>query len=816
MKLSMMTAALAAMSVAAHAAKNPDVTGQITDASGQPMSFVNVVLLSLPDSTFVQGATSDDNGKFNIVTPEGKGLLKISSIGYETLYLNMSDFKGQIQMREDSQLLSEITVKGQMPKTKLTGNSMVTSIQGSVLEKSGTAKEMLAKVPGMSQKGDDLEVLGKGIPVFYINGRKVNDKDELKRLRSEEIKDVEVITNPGAQYDATVSAVVRIKTIKRQGTGFGFDANLTHQQDLRYGYADPSATVNLRYRHKSVDFFGMINAWKWDNVNTSYPNQQSYFNDNGQLRIIDQKSWLRNDWCGAGMDYNLGFNWQMADNHSIGMRLERHDKFVVPMDMWQETDINSYLPQLPGHAQNTEHTSAYEVERDHTPYNWEGNAYYNGTAGKLGIDLNLDFLTTKTREETEIEETTTPGGTDDNLDIHPHPVVQQMESSNRTTSTLYAGKLVLSYPVWKGQLQAGTEMTFVTRKNTYVFDVLNQNRSTSTIPSTDSKVQENNVAAFVEYACQIPSFGNVSAGVRYEHVGFDYTDRLNSKNDLSRYTDDLFPSFSWSNQWGEWQTALSYSIKTHRPSYWQLSETMTYINPYSLQQGDPKLRNEKIQEVGVNVRYKWLNLFAAYERRDNTLTQWSYIYNDEGVILIKNINMDVPIRNFAMFLSASPTWGCWSPNWTAGVQKFFVTQTLADPREASGTREVRYTQPVGFFDLNNAFRFKHSWQLECNANLMTPGDVMNYRMRSWYFNLGLVVQKCWLKNDALCLRASVADVFQRAHQKIDMDCGYYELQQNSLSTRHRLNVSLRYTFNAAQSKYKGTGAGREAVERMSN
>ncbi len=59
-------------------------------------------------------------------------------------------------------MLSEIVVKGQVPKTKLIGNSMITTIQGTVLGQSGTAKEMLAKVPGMTLKGEDLEVLGKG------------------------------------------------------------------------------------------------------------------------------------------------------------------------------------------------------------------------------------------------------------------------------------------------------------------------------------------------------------------------------------------------------------------------------------------------------------------------------------------------------------------------------------------------------------------------------------------------------------------------------------------------------------------------------
>ena len=795
------------MSVPMLAASLPDVTGTIVDPHGMPMEFVNVVLLNPVDSAFVQGATTDHDGRFTIATPETSGILKVSCIGYETQYLEVSGFREVsgskevsgsrellIPMKEDSKTLTEVTVRGQLPKTKLTGNSMVTSIQGSVLEKSGTAKEMLAKVPGMTQKGDDLEVLGKGSPVFYINGRKVTDKDELKRLRSEEIKEVEVITNPGAQYDATVSAVVRIKTIRRQGNGFGFDLNLSHQQSLQYGYDDPGASLNLRYRHKDIDVFGMMNYWKWDNAEVARPEQKSYFMDHGLLRTIEQSSKFLSEWRGEGFDYNLGFNWQIAENHSVGARLERHDRIVVPMKWHQKTEMTQYLADGSDRSEETNNTS--KVERDHTPYNWEGNMYYNGKVGNLGIDLNLDFLTNKTREETSIED-------------QRNALISNYSTSNRTANTLYAGKLILSYPIWKGQLQAGTEMTFVNRKNTYTMEGLS-------LPNSDSDVQENNIAAFAQYACQIPKVGSFSAGLRYEHVGFDYTDKLNSDNTMSRYTDDFFPTLSWANQWGSWQTSLAYSVKTSRPSYWQLNETMQYHNPYSLQQGDPKLKNAIIHEVSGGVRWKWLNLFMAYEQRNDAISQWSYIYNDQGVILIKNINLEDPMRNFAAFLSASPTWGCYSPNWTVGFQKFFDKHTLADPREASGERTVHYTKPFGYFDLNNAFRFKHSWQLECNANIMTPGDVMNYRLLNTSFNLSFVVQKCWLRNDALCLRASINDVFQRNHQDIEMDCGYYTLVQHSRSNSHRLNISLRYTFNAQQSKYKGTGAGREAAGRLNN
>ena len=157
-------------------AKTQDVGGRVIDQNGEPLPFVSVTLLSA-DSTYIQGATSDENGAFMIQTTDACCILRFSYIGYRTKYVDVRSSEiGTIQMEQDQTMLNEIVVKGQMPKTKLTGNSMITTIQGTVLGKSGTAKEMLAKVPGMTLKGEDLEVLGKGTPIFYINGRKMQDK----------------------------------------------------------------------------------------------------------------------------------------------------------------------------------------------------------------------------------------------------------------------------------------------------------------------------------------------------------------------------------------------------------------------------------------------------------------------------------------------------------------------------------------------------------------------------------------------------------------------------------------------------------------
>ena len=331
-------------------AKTEDVGGRVIDVQGEPLPFVSVVLLT-GDSTYVQGTTSDLDGFFQLKTTDACCILRFSYIGYRTKYVNVKGSEiGTIQMEEDQSMLSEIIVKGQLPKTKLTGNSMVTSIQGTILSQSGTAQEMLAKVPGMTAKGEELEVLGKGTPVIYINGRKMHDKEELKRLRSEEI--------------------------------------------------------------------------------------------------------------------------------------------------------------------------------------------------------------------------------------------------------------------------------------------------------------------------------------------------------------------------------------------------------------------------------------------------------------------------------ASPTFGIWSPNWTVGGQKFWNTMEFDEPRSVTGQVKETYTKPIFFIDQNNAFRLPHRWQLEVNMNIMTKGDVINFHMVSASYRLGFLVQKCWLKNDALCLRASINDVLQRSVQDMRMSCGAYHWTENAVRSNHRLNVSLRYTFNASKSKYKGTGAGQAERQRM--
>lgn len=98
----------------------------------------------------------------------------------------------------------------------------------------------------MTKKGEGFEVFGKGAPLIYINGREIRDVSELDQLKSEDIKNVEFITNPGANYDASVKCVVKIRTKPVQGEGFGFDVRSSYYQSEN---TDLVEQLNWNYRH---------------------------------------------------------------------------------------------------------------------------------------------------------------------------------------------------------------------------------------------------------------------------------------------------------------------------------------------------------------------------------------------------------------------------------------------------------------------------------------------------------------------------------------------------------------------------------------
>ena len=236
-----------------------NITGKVMNTKGEPLAFANVVLLNRTDSAFVKGAVSGEDGSFAIDSSCNGGIIKVTSVGYKTICKDCTgENVGIIKMEEDSKMLGEVVVKSSRPVTAIKGNALVTTVANSQLSHAGTANDVLRQVPMVTGRDGNFEVFGKGTPLIYINGRVVQDKNELAQLNSQDIKNVEVVTNPGAKYDASVKSVIRIRTKPSQGEGFG--GTLRAQNGYRH-YFVSMEQANLKYRKGGLEVFTNLNYY---------------------------------------------------------------------------------------------------------------------------------------------------------------------------------------------------------------------------------------------------------------------------------------------------------------------------------------------------------------------------------------------------------------------------------------------------------------------------------------------------------------------------------------------------------------------------
>ena len=775
-----------------------DWKGKVVDEKGEPLAYANVAVLSKADSTVVCGVVTQEDGTFNIITKETDGIMMVAMLGYKTVYLAPID-GAVITLADDTQMLEGAVASAVMPKTKLTGEGLQTNVRGSVLENAGTARDVLSKTPGLIKGQNGLEVIGKGSPMVYINGRRVSDASELDRLQSNEIQSVEVITNPGAQYDATVRAVVRIKTIRRQGDGFSFNLNASDEQSLCWAKGnDPFGAINVNYRTGGVDIFAGVNYARNTSRQESYLEKQTFGTTAaGDDWLFENKGTLLNEYIGSSIYGNAGVNWQMADNHFLGGKVEwgRHLTYNV------HTEVNDNVFEN-GTLIDKLNTVSDDTMGERTPYNLGANLYYNGlVAGKLGIDVNLDYYGTDDSTKSISMETS---------DMTHDAAIQ---SSSTNVGRMYAAKAVLSYPVWMGQLQAGTEETFSRRTDNYSVDGI-------AIPASQATVKEDNIAAFASYGCYLPKVGQFSAGVRYEWVHYAYADAVTPANDLSRDYGNWFPNVSYAGVIGAQsqnpvQVMLNYSTKTSRPHYGNLSSAIRYNSRYIWQSGNSQLQPELSHNIGLSAVWKFLTVMVNYSRTDNAIVTWSAPYGADGVVLVKPRNIETPFRMMAAYVNLTPTVGPWNMNYTLGILPQWFTINAPDPREASGIRVTTFNgKPIFFAQLFNTFTVKGGWQFELGGVLMSPGYSRNLYMSNWNINITAAVQKTLLRDGSLVIRLEGEDLTHTASFNTASDFGSHTIRQTNLMDTQRVKLSVRYNFNAAQSKYRGTGAGADSKARM--
>ena len=777
----LMAAMMMTMSMSA---KTQDWGGRVIDEKGEPMPYVNVVLLSLPDSAFVQGAMTDMDGVFKIVTDVNAGLFKVTSVGYQTLYINAGEGL-TIQMKEDTQLLSEVVVKGQLPKTQVKGDAMRTTVAGTILEKAGTVSDALSKIPSLeAEREGGVKVLGRGDAEVYINGRRVQDMKELSRLRSDQIQYVDVVQNPGARYAASVKAVVRITLKKAQGDGFSFQ-NSTQFMYQYGGSLNNNLTAN--YRTGGLDLTGSFWVGTYNHYKGLQVNDMLYYVGPDQVTGHSTQE-IRHPW--HAWSPQLQFNYMVNENHTFGAyyKYDRTPSGETKGDYLTDMFENDIL---------TERSASY-IWQDESIKKHIFNAYYNGKVGQLGIDLNIDGL---------FDDTNTPGRTTEKTTlVGAAPVDRTIENNTDNANNFWATKLIFSYPVLKGNLSVGGEYSYNHRTDAYTF----QASDYVPVKTTDTEINEKSAAGFVEYGRQ---FGKVFAqvGLRYEHLTNDYFNFGKREDEVCRNYGDWFPTATLTVPVGKAQLSLSYRRDIQRPAYANLTSSTIYINRYTYQSGNPYLQPTYTHSLVLNASYKWANLSLNYARNKDVVTMSTEPFpgsEDPLVSLARPINSADDYNQFTVNLSAMPTIGKWHPMWYA----FAIFQNYKSPT-ADGS-VLTLTRPYLTFVWQNDIELPKSFRLHAAAQWANKGDYNNNRIISNRLNVELGIQRDFnlRRLGQLTLDVRCVDIFNT--NKTDAILyGIRELTVHNPARRTFL-INLTWKFNEARSKYRGSGAGEKQKARM--
>ena len=750
--------------------------GNVIDEAGHPMAYANITLLSPQDSTLLAGGVSNESGLFVIPCDRKPVIARITFVGYKTIYKQSKTTEiGTIRMQPETYTIKGVVVSGERPKVQLKGNSLVMNVEGTVMERLGSAEDVLSRVPMISKRGESFEILGKGVPLIYLNNRKLTDLQELKNIQSDHIKNVEVIQNPGARYDATVNAVIIIHTKRAAGEGLGVE--LTSWNRKGYGYVN-NERINLTYRNKGLELFAnLFGAYNKKWMHGEF--QQTVYADTLWNITDKQKHNIYNPY----FEGRIGFNYQLDDQNSFGGFYQSTYDYVKTLS--DNTD------ELLANGELYDHLHNNSLSRDEGNPRHQVNLYYTGKIGQLSIDFNADYTFRKQTNRT-IHEELSDEYEDRNVNTYA-----------LTHSRLFAEKLFVTHPLWKGQIEVGEEYTNTRWNSSF-------ENAEGYIGNTDNEQHEQAIAPFMELRQQLGHF-QLQAGLRYEHVESDYFVGGQRRNEQCRTYNNLFPSIAVSTGIKKVQLSASYSKRSVRPAYWQLSSDVEYENRLNWQTGNPYLKPIKYHNFNLMAMWKWLFLTTNFSHCVDPIINSAEILEQDtkvNFVTLKNYNhADWLTVTLGAQKNIKLTEGViWTPQYNISLMPtWFKTDFLG--------KQKSFNHTMLSLQLGNLVALPHDWLFQADFMMHTHGYQQNVWIDCTNAMLSLSVSKDFFRHH-LNIKLSGNDLFNGGINHITLYSNRMMFRKMEDHDSRCVQLSLRYRFNVTPSKYKGTGAGNAEKNRL--
>lgn len=745
-----------------------NITGKIIDEKNTPLELANVVLFSKTDSSFISGTTSSSDGSFIIqVPPKDKELImKISFIGYKSCWIEqLKENMGTILLTTDNAEMEEVVIKATKKIYKMTTGGIIADVENSLLKDLGTANHLLSRLPGVQGGNGNFSVFGKGTPLIFINGKQIRDNLELERLLARDIKEVEIITNPGVEYNASVKAVIRIKTKTKLGDGFSMYARNVMTQSKRFG----NRTILYGAYRK-----GKLDIWSFLFYRNEHNNQKQR---ESQIIKTDTQWNLSSslDMHTQLSDYSItgGLNYIFNEKHSAGITYKLSE------------DVNAY-GGFEGSMSVTANKNYkldelnYTMKKDYIPRPTHLiTTYYRGEFGKWNFNLDTDFYFSRnksqevTQEQSELQQNRT------------------VSSENKRRADFYASRLVFGHSLGKGNIQLGSEFSSTNSHSIYesYWDM---------IDSTNDLVKTRNIATFCDFQHTFKDF-QVQAGLRYEYQKSTYYEKDVKKKEYSPTYNHIFPNLNITYFSKEAQVQLGYSKSIQRPTYAMLNSNIQYNNRFTYQSGNPLLEPAFAHNIFLNVNYKDIYASVNYycnedvilyfpEHYDKNISKWTY----------NNYNK---YKELYLMLNYIPKWKNYEPTFSIRFSKPFLKWN-----------KENYNTPRFYFSTTHNISLKNDWILGVDMLFQTKGhNLLSLNEPSGYISMSLY--KAFF-NKNLTFYLTVDDILKTNKYRSVLVTPALNVDTWNYAYSQSISLNILYKFNYTRNKYKGVGAGSSERNRL--
>ena len=764
------------------------IKGQVVDSLSNesvPYATLRITAVQTPDKV-IKLLACDTDGKFETtLSNAGNYILSMQSIGKAPaekrfqLPAGKSQLDlGQLYMHDDNQQLKEVTVTAQKPLVKVEIDKLTYNLEDDPEAQTNNTLDMLRKVPMVTVDGND-EIQLKGSTNFkiYMNGKPSNllsnnPADVLKSMPASSIKNIEVITDPGAKYDAEgVGGIINIITTKNALQGYTGTLRASASTLKRFGggaYVSAKAgsfgiTANYNYNHDN-------SPW-----NESSSIRENFATENREASTLNQTG--RSKRKGPFQFGYLEASYEIDSLNliSVGANLFRG----------KSTNLIEYqVEQL--------------TSKGATDYRYNRNSRSTETFGSTDINVDYQHSTQKKDELLTFSYrfSNSPNDNDNYTDLfnesnYPLANLYPQKNINNASTKEHTGQIDYTTPTLKDQtFEIGAKYIFRESRSNTLQQIYNDSiRGWEELldANSDFRHKQHVYSGYLGYVIKLDKFG-FKTGVRAEgtslNVHYAYAPEMNFSTNYF----DVVPNGTISYQINmAQQIRIGYNMRIQRPGIWFLNPYVDDTDPQNILYGNPNLNSEKSNNFNLNYslfNQKFnVNASLSYSYINNSIERYTFV-NNQGISETTYGNIGKK-QSAGAFLYAS-----WTP---VPLLRIFMNGGMDYIDLKSPSQNMENNGFSGRIFAGTQFTFPMDFRLDLHGGYFSPRIQLQSKNSAMYFT-GISLNKSFLKKK-LTLSLSFQNPFWKTikMESTTTDPTFHMVSKNYINSRDfRFSISYRF------------------------